>query len=724
MKRQEAITHKVSRDMNDPWQMDRREFMRKIGGGLILSFSLGSIPLAAGTPQREEDEVNAYLRIGEDGRVTLYTGKIEMGQGPITSLPMMLADELDVRLEDVDIIMGDTDLCPWDNGTFGSLSTRQYGQTMRGAAAKARAILLEMAAEELKADVDDLRVKEGVVFRVSRPRKKVSYADLTNGKKIMRKIDEAVEMKKPEDFTYMGTSRKHVDAYDKVTGRAIYSGDIRVPGMMYARIVRPPSLGAKLTSIDTSGAEAIEGTEIVRDGDFVAVLNASQDLVDVALAKVDAEYEEEKPEVDDESIYKYVIDNADSSRELESKGDLAKGEKKSAQVFETEYHDPYLAHAPIENHTATAWFEDDRLIMYASCQTPFPTMEDIAEELGIDAEKVHLKQVFTGGGFGGKIYNPQAVEVARIAKLSGKPIQLVYSREEEFKYDRLRPAATVKLRSGIDENGRMRFWDYDIYMGGTRGATHFYDIPDHRTKHHFVKRETQDIHPSYNYNWPHPFYTGAWRGPSNNTNTWARESQVELMAAAAGKDALEFRLEHLEGDPKMAEVLRLGGKTFGWTPAVGPSGRGYGIACGIDAGTWLAVFAEVKVDKKTGHIQVVRCVVSQDMGLVVNPQGAIIQAEGGLIMGLGYTLSEEIKFQGRKMLDKNFDTYSIPKISWTPEIEVVFVDKQHEPPQGGGEPSVVGIGGAVANAVFDATGARLYRLPMTPERVQEALKSG
>jgi CO/xanthine dehydrogenase Mo-binding subunit len=521
----------------------------------------------------------------------------------------------------------------------------------------------------------------------------------------------------------MGTSRLHVDAYDKVTGRAKYSGDIRLPGMMYARIVRPPSLGAKLVSVDTTGAEEIEGTEIVRDGDFIAVLNSSQDLADVALARIDAEYQEEQVDVDHESIFDYLVKHVDDARELASQGNLEEGVKESEKVFESEYHDPYLAHAPIENHTATAYFEGDKLIMWASCQTPFPTRDDIAEALGIPQDKVLLKQVFVGGGFGGKIYNPQAIEAARLARLSGKPIQLVYSREEEFMYDRLRPAAVVKIKSGLDRNGRMLHWDYNLYMGGTRGATHFYDIPHHLTRQHRVQRSTQNTYPSYNGEWPHPFYTGAWRGPSNNTNTWARESQVELMAAAAGKDALQFRLDHLEGDPKMAHVLRIGAEKFGWTPAVGPSGRGYGIACGIDAGTWLAVFAEVKVDRTTGHVQVVRAVVSQDMGLVVNPQGAIIQAEGGLIMGLGYALSEEIRFEGRKMLDRNFDTYSLPKISWTPEIEVVFADRQHEPPQGGGEPSVVGIGGAIANAVFDATGARLYRLPITPERVLAALEA-
>jgi nicotinate dehydrogenase subunit B len=232
MKRQNEITGKISRDINDPWEMDRREFFRKLGGGLIISFSLGGLSSMTNAQGRKQDEVNAYLRIAEDGRVTLFTGKIEMGQGPITSLPMMLADELDVNLDNVDIIMGNTDLTPYDNGTFGSLTTRQYGQIMRGAAARARAILLEMAATELAVSVDKLQVKEGVVSLKSDTDKKISYGDLTKGKEILESVSEPVELKQPGEFTYMGTSRLHVDAYDKVTGRAKYSGDIQLPGML------------------------------------------------------------------------------------------------------------------------------------------------------------------------------------------------------------------------------------------------------------------------------------------------------------------------------------------------------------------------------------------------------------------------------------------------------------------------------------------------------------
>jgi CO/xanthine dehydrogenase Mo-binding subunit len=325
---------------------------------------------------------------------------------------------------------------------------------------------------------------------------------------------------------------------------------------------------------------------------------------------------------------------------------------------------------------------------------------------------VQLLPIFVGGGFGGKCYNPQITEVARLAKLTGKPVQLVYPREEEFMYDRLRPAAVIKVDSGLDDNGQITYWDFNVHLGGGRESEHFYDIPHSRTSVLNAPGGTMD----------HPFYTGAWRAPSVNTNTFARESHMDILAATAGVDPLEFRLRHLEHFPKMAKVLKTGAEKFGWTPAKGPSGRGYGFAAGIDVNTDVVVFVEVDVDKNSGYVQVKRAVCCQDMGIVVNPQGAILQAEGCMLMGLGYALREEIQFEGRKMLTRNYDTYAITQFNMAPELDVVLIDSEETVPHGGGEPAIVVMGAAVANAVFDATGARIYRLPLTPERVKKALE--
>ena len=705
---------RLFKSMGNPSGMARRDFMKRIGTGLIVAFSVGNTPLKAGLlPQEEEAGYNAFLRIGEDGRVTLFVGKIEMGQGPITSLPMELAEELDVKLEDVDIIMGDTDLCPWDEGTYGSLSTRTFGQVLRAAAAKARAVLMNMAAGELSLDVDQLDARNGVVFSKTDPTVYVSYAQLTKGKKILETEIGDVPMKKKSEFRVMGKPRMRVDSREKVTGEAKYAGDVQLPGMLSARILRPPSLGARLLSVDTTEAERMEGVTVVKDGDFVAVLHPSRHMAGKAISTVKARWEEDKLKVNHESLFDHILEISTESEVLRSQGELSSGKQAAVQHFESTFQDPYIAHSPVENHTATAVMEDGRMKVWASCQTPYPTRDDIAEAVGMDPKNVQILPIFVGGGFGGKIYNPQATEAARLVKLTGKPVQLVFPREEEFMYDRLRPAAVVNIDAGLDQTGRISYWDFTVHQGGGREAVHFYDIPNSRTRTMSPPRGTMG----------HPFFTGAWRAPSVNTNTFARESQMDILAAAAGVDPVEFRLRHLAHDPRMANVVRTGAERFGWTPAKGPSGRGYGFAVGIDVGTYVVVFVEAEVDKNTGYVQVKRAVCCQDMGMIVNPQGARIQAEGCMLMGLGYALREEIRFEGRKMLTRNYDTYSFTQFNMVPELDVVLIDSDEEVPHGGGEPAVVTMGGAVANVVFDATGARVFRQPLTPERVKKAIEA-
>jgi isoquinoline 1-oxidoreductase len=568
-----------------------------------------------------------------------------------------------------------------------------------------------MAAEELSLDVAELETRDGIVQSSKDNSKQITYAQLTKGKEILETSVGDVPLKKTSEFRIMGTSKLRLDSQEKVTGEALYAGDIQIPGMLCARILRPPSLGAKLLSADTSVAERMEGIEVVRDGDLVAVLHPSQHMAGKAIATVKAEWEEEKVDMNQDTLFDHILEVATESRTLASEGKLEQGKEAAVKNINSTFLDPYIAHSPIETHTATAMMEDGRMKVWASCQTPYPTRDGIAEELGMDKKDVQLLPIFVGGGFGGKIYNPQAVEAARLAKLTGKPIQLVYTREEEFIYDRLRPAAVVKVDTGLDEAGKITYWDFAVHQGGGREAVHFYDIPNSRTRTLSAPRGTMG----------HPFYIGAWRAPSVNTNTFARESQMDILAATAGVDPVEFRLRHLEHDPRMANVVKTGAERFGWTPAIGPSGRGYGFAVGIDVGSYVVVFVEAEVDKNTGYVQVKRAVCCQDMGMVVNPQGAILQMEGCMLMGLGYALREEIQFEGRRMISTNYDSYAFTQFNMVPKLDVVIVDSKDETPYGGGEPPIVVMGGAVANAVFDATGARVFRQPLTPERVKEAM---
>jgi nicotinate dehydrogenase subunit B len=695
--------------------LNRREFLKRFGGGIIVFFSIGdpSALLQRGQRRGYPSDFNAYLRIGADGRVTCLVGKIEMGQGVVTSLAMELAEELDVSLDSVDMVMGDTDRCPWDMGTFGSLSTRQFGPYLRQAGAEARAVLLELAAEQLKTSIDQLQVKEGVVSEKNNGKIKITYAELTKGKVIERHLEQKPAPKSPAEFKIMGKPVLRRDAMEKVTGQAKFAGDIQFTDMLYARILRPPSHGAKLMTVDTLAAEKIEGVQLIRDGDSIAVLHSYPDVAEKALAKIKAQFELPEAKVDDKTIFDHLLKVAPEGDIVSQDGNIETGEKLTTIIVEATYLNSYVAHAPIEPHTAVAKIEGDKITVWASTQTPFGAKEEIARTLGFPSENVRIITPFVGGGFGGKTRNQQAVEAARLAKLAGKPVQVAWTRQEEFFYDTFRPAAVVKIKSGLSDSGVPVLWDYHVYFAGERGSQHFYNISHHRTTSYggWSGRNSN----------VHPFGVGAWRAPGNNTNTFARESHIDMMAEKVGLDPVEFRLKFLK-EEKMKRVLKAAADQFGWTPAKSPSGRGFGVSCGIDAGTYVAHIAEVEVDKKTGQVQVKRVVCAQDMGLVVNPEGAKIQIEGCITMGLGYALTEEIHFKGGQIFDTNFDTYELPRFSWLPKIETVLVDSREEAPQGGGEPAVICMGAVIANAIYDAVGARLFQLPMTPERIKEALR--
>ncbi|MDZ7291182.1 MAG: molybdopterin-dependent oxidoreductase [candidate division KSB1 bacterium] len=698
--------------------LSRRDFLKRLGGGIIVLIAAPTDFVSSLEAQERRQsgyptDFNAYLRIGEDGRVTCFTGKIEMGQGVVTSLAQELAEELEVSLDVIDMVMGDTDLCPYDRGTFGSMSTRFFGPALRAAGAEAKTVLIELASEHLNIPKDRLAVKEGVVLEKARPSHRVTYAQLAKGKKIVRQLTEKAIVKSAADFKIIGKPVTRRDALEKVTGRAKYAGDIQFPDMVYARILRPPAHGAKLVSVDTTAAQQVDGVQIIRDGDLVAVLHKYPDVAENALKKIKAEFDTPAATVDDKSIFDHLLKVAPEGEVVAEGGDLEMGQNLASEIFEASYLNSYVAHAPIEPHTAVAKFDGDRITVWASTQTPFPARDEIAQALGISAEKVRVITPYVGGGFGGKTRNLQVVEAARLAKLSGKPVQVAWTRAEEFFYDSFRPAAIVKIKSGLAGSGAIVFWDYHVYFAGERGAQHFYDIPHHRTvAHGTVWRGVPGSH---------PFAVGAWRAPANNTNTFARESQIDLMAAQAGIDPLEFRLKNLKNE-KVQGVLKAAAEKFGWKPGKMPSGRGFGVACGFDAGTWVAVIAEVEVDQGTGGVQVKRVVAAQDMGLVINPEGAKIQMEGCVTMGLGYALTEEIHFKGGQIFDLNFDTYELPRFSWLPKIETVLIDSKDPDPQGGGEPVIICMGAVIANAIFDATGVRLFQLPMTPERIKNAMR--
>lgn len=705
--------HTWSEEMLEPFKVGRRDFIKLSGGGIFVLFSVGNLfSLQQNRRRGYPEDFNAYLKIEENGQVTCFCSKIEMGQGIFTSFAQMVAEELDVSLHSVKMIMGDTDLCPYDSGTFGSRSTKYFGPPLRQAAAEARGVLIQMASEKLQTPLANLTIQDGVISDKTNPSKKVSYAQLTQGKIIERHLGSKPPIKHYSKHTISGKATDRLDGREKVTGDAKFAIDIRLPGMLFARILRPPAHGAVLKNLDASEAKKIAGIQVIQDNDLVAVLHEHRDLADRALNAIKADYEIPDFKVDNSNIFEHLKKSASQGNSDSEAGNVIEGKKLASTHIERTYLNHYVAHAPSESHTAVAVIEGDKATVWASTQAPFRAQGDAARAIEFPTEKVRVITPFVGCGFGGKNSGRQVGEAARLAQLTGKPVQVAWSRKEEFFYDTFRPAAVIDIRSGLNRSNEIVYWEYDNYYAGNRSSQPFYNIPHYKVLSYRAPRGSGG---------PHPFGTGAWRGPGSNTNVFAMESHVDIMAFECGMDPLAFRMKNLK-DKRMLRVLTAAAEKFKEPFSIAPSGKGFGIACTDYLGTYLATMAQVRVNENTGEIRVERLVCAQDTGEIINPEGIRMQIEGCLTMGLGYCKTEEIHFQGGKINTENFDTYEIPRFSWQPQIETVLVDNPEMPPQGCGEPAITSMGAVIANAVHDAVGIRMFMLPMTPERIKEALK--
>ncbi len=690
------------------FKFSRRDFLKISGNGVFIFFTTGTFG-AVVLQQRDRDyptDFNAYLKIGEDGRVSLFCSKIEMGQGVITSMAQMLAEELDVNLDSIDMVMGDTLLCPWDSGTVGSRSTKYYGPPLRKAGAEARAVLLQLASEQLNLSPERLVVKDGVISDKLNSAIKVTYAELAEGKQIERHISN-VSIKPISEHSVSGRPTMRMDARQKVTGEAKFTGDIKLPGMLFAKILRPPSHDAELVSVDISEAHNIAGAIVIQEEGLIAVLHENPEPAENALALISAKWDVPEPEVDNQSIFDHLKKAAPDGRVYVEKGSLADGRAKAKQRVRSEFYNHYVAHAPMEPYTVLAHVEDEQVTVWASTQAPFRVQATVAETLDIPEENIHVITPFVGGGFGGKKSGQQISEAVILSKITGHPVQLAWTRKEEFFYDTFRPAALVQLESGLNAEGHITFWECDILFTGSRSSEPIYNIPHYRVN----TRNRSSVH---------PFRTGAWRGPGSNTNVFAMESHTDILAREARMDPLVFRMNNLT-DNRMIRVLKAAADKFGHNFDKSPSGKGYGISCTNYLNTYVATIAQVSVNISTGKVKVEHVVCAQDMGEIINPQGAKLQIEGGITMGIGAALTEEIEFSSGKVITENFDSYQITRFTDAPSIDVILVDNPDIPPQGCGEPAITTVGAALANAIYDAVGARLYILPLTPERIVAAM---
>jgi isoquinoline 1-oxidoreductase len=560
-----------------------------------------------------------------------------------------------------------------------------------------------------------LTVEKGTIFISKDRTKKVSFAELAKGKKIARHLEKKPPIKHHSQHTISGKPADRMDSELKVTGGAKFAGDIHPKGMLHAKILRPPAHGASLKNVDTSAAEKIDGVRIIKEGDMVAVLHEHPDVAEKVLEQIKAQYGPSESKLDNQSIFKHLKESAPEGDVVTEKGVMEEGQRHSVKTLAKTYFNHYVAHAPSETHTAVVSIEGNQATVWASTQSPFRVQREVAEVLDFAVEKVRVITPFVGCGFGGKNQGNQATEAALLARLSGKPVQVAWSRKEEFFYDTFRPAAVIDIKSGLNDGNKIVFWEYHNYFAGDRSSQPVYDIP------HYQVLSMGGWGGRSGGGSVHPFGVGAWRGPGSNTNIFAIESHIDVLAEAAGMNPLEFRMHNLAED-RMKGVLEAAYSKFGKSFSKAPSGKGYGLACTDYLGTYLAVMAEVEVNRNNGEVKVKRVVCAQDTGEVINPEGVRMQIEGCITMGLGYCFTEEIRFSKGRILDENFDTYEIPRFTWTPKIETVLVENNEMPPQGCGEPAITAMGAVIANAVFDAIGKRLYTLPMTRDRIKNALR--
>ncbi|RYD66511.1 MAG: isoquinoline 1-oxidoreductase, partial [Verrucomicrobiaceae bacterium] len=609
---------------------NRRRFFKVLGGGILAVYLTDPVSAQerrggrGGQPRPME--VSAWIHLGEDGLVKVFTGKTEVGQNIRTSLAQAVAEELEVPVSSIRMVMADTDLVPFDAGTFGSRSTPDMALHLRKVAAAARHELIQLAAERWGITTRHVFAREGkVIHQLNRTslHEPISYAELVTGKKLLATVREQVFLKSATDWKVAGTSVPKVDGHNFVTGRHHYTSDLKLPGMGYGKVLRPPRYGAKLKSLDDAAAKAMEGVTVLREGDFVGVVAPSSSAAGKALAALKAEWDGGDGPSNKElfSLLKNNIDRGDAGRAVDEA--LAS----AAQSIEQTYTVQYIAHAPLEPRVGVAEWIDGKVTAWTGTQRPFGVKDELMQAFSLPADKVRVIVPDTGSGYGGKHSGEAAVEAARLAKLAGKPVKLVWTREEEFIWAYFRPAGVIEVKAGIDAEGKLLAWEFHNHNSGGAAIETPYEVPVKNVRSHGSKS---------------PLRQGSYRGLAAAANGFARESVMDELAAEVGLDPLEFRLRNLKNE-RLRAVLEAAAERFGWKGRKGHCG----IACGIDKGGYIANCVEVEVKGK--EVRVVRIVAAFECGAVVNPLHLKNQIEGSIVMGLGGALFEEIQFAGGKI---------------------------------------------------------------------------
>jgi isoquinoline 1-oxidoreductase len=695
-------------------ELARRDFFKIAGSGVLIVLTASST-LAQQEAGQESggrrggnaaipDAISAWLHVGEDGIVTVFTGKVEVGQDIRTSLAQVVAEELRTPLASVRLIMGDTDLTPFDAGTFGSLTTRIMSPQLRKAAAAARELLITLAAEELKTESKALVIAEGSVTD-PQTRRSLRFGQLTKGQKLVQRIGQGGPLTPPDQWKVAGKPVLKVNGRDIVTGKHKYVSDMKRTGMMYGKVLRPIAFGASLKSVDTRAAEAMPGVTVIRDGEFVGVVAPSQRTASQAIAAIRAEWAT-TPQISSTELFDHLKksppERQNPARRPDfSRGSVAEGLAASNFKLKQTYKVAYIAHVPLEPRAALAEWANDRLTVWTGTQRPFGVRGELAAAFRIPETQIRVIMPDTGSGYGGKHTGEAAVEAARLAKAAGKPVKLVWTREEEFTWAYVRPAGVIEITSGVTSDGLITAWEFHNYNSGSAGIRSLYECP-----HQLV-----EFHPSRS-----PLEQGSYRALASTANHFAREVHIDELAETARLDPLAFRLKNIK-DERLRDVLLAAAGKFGWEKARRDrtdKSRGFGIAGGFEKGGYVANCVEVFLDSSTKKIRIVRVVTAFECGAVINPDGLKNQVEGAIIQGIGGAMFEKIVFENGKILNGRLSQYRVPRFSDLPLLETVLLDRRDLPSAGAGEAPIVTIAPAISNAIFDATGIRSRSLPMAP----------
>lgn len=697
----------------------RRDFIQGFGGGLLLLAVVANARAQEGQESgggrrgaaRAPDDIGAWLHISEAGEITAFTGKVEVGQDIRTSLAQVVAEELHVPTTSIKMVMGDTDLVPFDMGTFGSLTTRIMSPQLRKVAASAREVLIDLAAEALKEDRSTLSTSGGKITS-SKTGKSLSFAELTRGRKLTEKI-AAQPVTVPNDkWVTAGKPERKTSARAIVTGRQKYTPDIKVEGMLYGKILRPSAFRGTLNTFDASAAEKIPGVKVIRDGDFAGVAAPTLAAASSALSSIRATWN--APTQPSSKELFDVLRKAPEGRTRggaggegggggnPTRGSIEEGLKAASVKLKQTYTVAYIAHAPLEPRAAVAEWKDGKLTVWVGTQRPFGVRSELAGAFRIPESQVRVIMPDMGSGYGGKHTGEVAIEAARLAKAAGAPVKLVWTREEEFTWAYARPAGVIDVASGATSDGLISAWEFHNYNSGTAAIRPMYEIANQRV----------EFHPSDS-----PLRQGSYRALAATANHFAREVHIDEIARELKMDPLEFRLKNIK-EPRLRAVLERAAESFGWSKYKAQPNRAAGIAVGSEKGGYVANAVEVAVDPATGKIRILRVVTAFECGTIINPDGLKNQVEGAIIQGLGGALFEAMDFADGKVLNPKFSLYRVPRFSDVPPLETILIDRKDLPSAGAGEAPIITIAPALSNAIFSASGIRLRSMPMLRTRTE------